>query len=68
MTVKLDRKEGVGYLSCKICSQAYQSKVTRMLGKDSCLPFAENPTDLTESIDVYSEWIDAADEAERGAQ
>ncbi|KAF8522283.1 hypothetical protein BU17DRAFT_45011 [Hysterangium stoloniferum] len=50
VTVKLDRKEGVAYLNCKICSQNYQSKVNH----------------LTEPIDIYSEWIDAADEAERG--
>ena len=29
VSVKLDKKEGVAYLNCKICSQGYQSKVNR---------------------------------------
>ncbi|KAI9510899.1 Elf1-domain-containing protein [Russula earlei] len=56
VTVKLDRKEGLAQLLCKICSQSFQSKVNH----------------LTEPIDIYSEWIDAADyaakEEERRAQ
>ncbi|KAF8495615.1 hypothetical protein JB92DRAFT_3126410 [Gautieria morchelliformis] len=49
VSVKLDKKEGVAYLNCKVCSQGYQSKVNH----------------LTEPIDIYSEWIDAADDAEK---
>ncbi|KAG6818098.1 hypothetical protein H0H87_000002 [Tephrocybe sp. NHM501043] len=48
VTVRLDRKEGVAYLACKVCDQRYQSKVNH----------------LTEPIDIYSEWIDAADAAQ----
>ena len=29
VTVKLDRKEGVAQLVCKICGQSFQSKVNR---------------------------------------
>jgi Transcription elongation factor Elf1 like len=29
VSVKLDKKEGVAYLNCKVCSQGYQSKVNR---------------------------------------
>ncbi|KAF8503537.1 Elf1-domain-containing protein [Russula emetica] len=47
VTVKLDRKEGLAQLVCKICGQSFQSKVNH----------------LTEPIDIYSEWIDAADYA-----
>ncbi|TFY64022.1 hypothetical protein EVJ58_g2904 [Rhodofomes roseus] len=47
--VRLDRKEGVAQLFCKVCDQRYQSKVNH----------------LTEPIDIYSEWIDAADAAEK---
>ncbi|KAI0273650.1 transcription elongation factor Elf1 like-domain-containing protein [Gloeopeniophorella convolvens] len=54
--VKLDRKEGIAQLVCKVCDQRFQSKVNH----------------LTEPIDIYSEWIDAADHAakeeERRAQ
>jgi len=47
----LDRKEGVALLVCKVCDQRYQSKVNH----------------LTEPIDIYSEWIDAADAAQNEA-
>ncbi|KZT67730.1 Elf1-domain-containing protein [Daedalea quercina L-15889] len=49
VTVRLDRKEGIAQLFCKVCDQRYQSKVNH----------------LTEPIDIYSEWIDAADAAEK---
>ncbi|KAJ7582683.1 transcription elongation factor Elf1 like-domain-containing protein [Mycena floridula] len=49
VTVRLDRKEGVAQLVCKVCDQRYQSKVNH----------------LTEPIDIYSEWIDAADAAQK---
>ncbi|KAF5315858.1 hypothetical protein D9611_004709 [Ephemerocybe angulata] len=49
VTVRMDRKEGVAQLFCKVCDQRYQSKVNH----------------LTEPVDIYSEWIDAADAAQR---
>ncbi|EEB90735.1 hypothetical protein MPER_11018 [Moniliophthora perniciosa FA553] len=49
VTVRIDRKEGIAQLVCRTCDQRYQSKVNH----------------LTEPIDIYSEWIDAADEAQR---
>ncbi|KJA27190.1 hypothetical protein HYPSUDRAFT_131761 [Hypholoma sublateritium FD-334 SS-4] len=52
VTVRLDRKEGVAQLVCRVCDQRYQSKVNH----------------LTEAIDIYSEWIDAADAAQREEQ
>ncbi|KAF9532997.1 hypothetical protein CPB83DRAFT_784330 [Crepidotus variabilis] len=52
VTVRIDRKEGVAQLVCRVCDQRYQSKANH----------------LTEAIDIYSEWIDAADAAERDAQ
>ncbi|PPQ93306.1 hypothetical protein CVT25_014435 [Psilocybe cyanescens] len=52
VTVRLDRKEGVAQLVCRVCDQRYQSKVNH----------------LTEPIDIYSEWIDAADAAQREEQ
>ncbi|KAJ7285811.1 hypothetical protein C8J57DRAFT_1431487 [Mycena rebaudengoi] len=36
-------------LACRVCDQRYQSKVNH----------------LTEPVDIYSEWIDAADAAQR---
>ncbi|CAE6517023.1 unnamed protein product [Rhizoctonia solani] len=48
VTCKIDKKEGLGYLSCKICAQHYQCKIHH----------------LSEPIDVYSSWIDACDEAQ----
>ncbi|KIK57804.1 hypothetical protein GYMLUDRAFT_172086 [Collybiopsis luxurians FD-317 M1] len=52
VTVRIDRKEGVAQLVCRVCDQRYQSKVNH----------------LTEPIDIYSEWIDAADEAQKMGQ
>ncbi|KAG5645218.1 hypothetical protein DXG03_006635 [Asterophora parasitica] len=52
VTVRLDRKEGVAHLVCRVCDQRYQSKVNH----------------LTEPIDIYSEWIDAADAAQKEDQ
>ncbi|EJF65954.1 transcription elongation factor Elf1 like-domain-containing protein [Dichomitus squalens] len=51
VSVRINRKEGVAQLLCKICDQRYQSKANH----------------LTEPIDIYSEWIDAADAAEKDA-
>lgn len=67
----MDRKEGIALLICKVCDQRFQSKVNRTRSPVS-LPFPSRLprvplSDLTEPIDVYSEWIDAADAAERQA-
>ncbi|KIO26255.1 hypothetical protein M407DRAFT_202820 [Tulasnella calospora MUT 4182] len=48
ITCKLDKKESVGHLNCKICGQSFQCAIHH----------------LSEPIDVYSEWIDAAEEAQ----
>ncbi|KAJ3559111.1 hypothetical protein NM688_g533 [Phlebia brevispora] len=50
VTVRMDRKEGIAQLFCKLTKS-----------NDQSIP------DLTEPIDIYSEWIDAADAAERQA-
>ena len=69
VTVRMDRKEGIAQLFCKVCDQRYQSKVNRMSA--CCLAGLasrhHSSPDLTEPIDIYSEWIDAADAAEREA-
>ncbi|KAI0547288.1 transcription elongation factor Elf1 like-domain-containing protein [Xylaria curta] len=43
--VKLDKKAGVGNLSCAVCGQQFQCGINT----------------LSEAIDVYSDWVDAAD-------
>ncbi|KAF8609901.1 Elf1-domain-containing protein [Ceratobasidium sp. AG-I] len=48
VTCKIDKREGLGYLTCKICAQTFQTKIHH----------------LSEPIDVYSSWIDACDEAQ----
>ena len=68
VTVRLDRKEGIAQLFCKVCDQRYQSKVNRklhLLFLWSWVFIVIFLSDLTEPIDIYSEWIDAADAAER---
>ncbi|OAA44917.1 hypothetical protein NOR_03671 [Metarhizium rileyi] len=45
VSVKLDRKAGVGQLDCRICGQKFQCAVNY----------------LSAAVDVYGEWVDAAD-------
>ncbi|KAK1760736.1 hypothetical protein QBC47DRAFT_396723 [Echria macrotheca] len=45
VTVKLDKKAGVGQLDCKVCGQKFQCGINY----------------LSAAVDVYSEWVDAAD-------
>jgi len=49
VTCKIDRREGLAHLHCKVCGQMFQGRVHH----------------LTEPIDIYSMWIDAADQAEK---
>ncbi|KAJ2730643.1 hypothetical protein IW152_005107 [Coemansia sp. BCRC 34962] len=49
ISVTMDRKIRVGSLKCKVCSATYQAALNA----------------LSDPIDVYSEWIDACDEAKR---
>ncbi|KAJ7046802.1 hypothetical protein C8F04DRAFT_1205907 [Mycena alexandri] len=51
VTVRLDRKEAVAQLVCRVCDQRWQSKATH----------------LTEPVDIYSEWIDATEAAQQDA-
>jgi len=48
--IKMDRKAGTGYLSCKVCAQSYQSQVNY----------------LSAPVDVYSDWVDACDAVAKG--
>jgi len=45
VTVKLDKKSGVGHLSCKVCNQQFQCAVNY----------------LSAAVDVYADWVDACD-------
>ncbi|KAI3400179.1 hypothetical protein diail_4064 [Diaporthe ilicicola] len=46
VTVKIDKKAGVGSLECKVCAQRFQCTVNY----------------LSAAVDVYGEWVDAAEE------
>ena len=43
VTVKLDKKAGVGHLFCSVCGETFQSPVNN----------------LSAAVDVYSDWLDA---------
>ena len=45
--VLMDKTKNIGHISCRICLEDFQAKVNY----------------LSEPIDVYSEWIDACEEA-----
>ncbi|KFH46271.1 Transcription elongation factor-like protein [Hapsidospora chrysogenum ATCC 11550] len=51
VTVKLDKKAGVGQLDCRTCGQKFQCAVNCRL---------QTPY-LSAAVDVYGEWVDAAD-------
>ncbi|KAK5243839.1 hypothetical protein LTR16_007802, partial [Cryomyces antarcticus] len=51
VTVKLEKKIGVGQLSCKICGQTFQSGINY----------------LSAAVDVYSDWVDACDAVAKDA-
>ena len=43
--VKLGRKEGIGYLHCRVCAVRYQKRLGH----------------LTKEVDIYCDWIDTAE-------
>ncbi|KAL2361594.1 hypothetical protein RJZ56_005497 [Blastomyces dermatitidis] len=49
--VKLDKKLGLGNLSCKICGQRFQTGINY----------------LSAAVDVYSDWVDACDAVAKDA-
>jgi len=65
VTVRIDRREGVAQLVCRVCDQRYQSKATRKKILSAFSLLLNKLEDLTEAVDIYSEWIDAADAAQK---
>ncbi|KAE8147356.1 hypothetical protein BDV25DRAFT_34121 [Aspergillus avenaceus] len=49
VVVKLDKKLGLGNLSCKVCGQRFQTGINY----------------LSAAVDVYSDWVDACDAVAR---
>lgn len=47
---KMDHKKGLGTLNCRLCAAQYQMPIHH----------------LTEPIDVFSEWLDDCEAAQRG--
>ncbi|CAO4364580.1 Protein CBG11103 [Caenorhabditis briggsae] len=45
--VKMDREKNVGYIACRVCSEDFQTNINY----------------LSEPIDVYSDWVDACEQA-----
>ncbi|KUI71230.1 hypothetical protein VM1G_06640 [Cytospora mali] len=50
VTVKIDKKGGVGSLECKVCGQRFQCTINY----------------LSAAVDVYGEWVDAAEAVAKG--
>jgi transcription elongation factor Elf1 len=63
--VKLDKKLGLGHLSCKVCGQRFQTGINckpqvtlvQIFHDIDCLI----TLDLSAAVDVYSDWVDACD-------
>jgi len=62
--VKLDKKLGVGNLTCKVCGQSFQAtincKIPRIRPTELHIA-SDNSTDLSAQVDVYADWMDACD-------
>lgn len=50
VSVKLDKKAGIGELECKVCGQQFQTTINYLSG----------------AVDVYGDWVDAADAVAKG--
>jgi transcription elongation factor Elf1 len=76
VTVKLDKKLGLGNLSCKVCGQRFQTGINceaTLFSKNPEIlysPLSSRPLlteiqslrpDLSAGVDVYADWIDACD-------
>lgn len=70
--VKLDKKGGIGELSCKVCGQHFQSGINCKLRLAITVSDLERglkskmsdkkAVDLSAAVDVYSDWVDACDQ------
>lgn len=61
--MEIDKKGGVGNLSCKVCSQQFQCAINCECCASYALAIAatDRIIDLSAAVDVYSEWVDACD-------
>ena len=70
VSVKLERKAGIGELFCKVCGQQFQTGIN--CGSQNNfrqMAYSNNLLDLSAAVDVYSDWIDACDAvAKEGAE
>ena len=66
VAVKLDKKQGVGVLSCKVCNQNFQSSINcswpHPLLEWKRISANPRDLDLSAAVDVYSDWVDACDQ------
>ena len=71
----MDKKAGIGELSCKVCGQQFQTGINCRLPANrepfwiSATPQRSDliTTDLSAGVDVYSDWIDACDSVAKEA-
>lgn len=77
----MEKKLGVGQLSCKVCGQHFQTGInckrplhtytSHAQGDQKTKAFqgfvADTASDLSAPVDVYSEWIDACDAVAKDA-
>ena len=70
--MKLDKKGGIGELSCKVCGQSFQSGINCEFSHETLFPhcsrsplpqrpYSNHDIDLSAAVDVYSDWVDACD-------
>ncbi|KAH7971046.1 hypothetical protein HPB49_018416 [Dermacentor silvarum] len=61
--VKMDRQRNTGRITCRVCLEDFQTAIN-LTYADWVLALTQSyTTDLSEAIDVYSDWIDACESA-----
>jgi transcription elongation factor Elf1 len=68
VSVKIDRKLGVGNLSCKVCGQTFQTTINGAFISNKYLSLTANclmTIALSAPVDVYADWVDACEEVNR---
>ena len=72
--LRRDRERGIGHLSCRVCTESFQTPITCTLRLRLCTlmsffhgilyPYAL--ADLSDPIDVYTDWIDECEALRNG--
>jgi transcription elongation factor Elf1 len=67
----MDRDRSIGYLSCRVCGESYQVDIFVASVSSSTfltLVWQAKINYLSEPVDVFCDWLDAAEEANEAGE